>query len=100
MAAAGQKARIASGREMHGTTGVTGFHSPQWPWMALRARLAFSARSGHGWHCGRDWLFQPAVAMDGTAGVKKAGEGTRTLDIQLGKLALYQLSYARELPGL
>jgi hypothetical protein len=38
--------------------------------------------------------------MDGTAGVKKAGEGTRTLDIQLGKLALYQLSYARELPGL
>jgi hypothetical protein len=27
---------------------------------------------------------------------RKAGEGTRTLDIQLGKLALYQLSYARE----
>jgi hypothetical protein len=27
---------------------------------------------------------------------KRAGEGTRTLDIQLGKLALYQLSYARE----
>jgi len=27
-----------------------------------------------------------------------AGEGTRTLDIQLGKLALYQLSYARESP--
>jgi hypothetical protein len=26
----------------------------------------------------------------------RAGEGTRTLDIQLGKLALYQLSYARE----
>ncbi len=26
----------------------------------------------------------------------KAGEGTRTLDIQLGKLTLYQLSYARE----
>ena len=25
----------------------------------------------------------------------RAGEGTRTLDIQLGKLALYQLSYAR-----
>ena len=25
----------------------------------------------------------------------KAGEGTRTLDIQLGKLALYQLSYTR-----
>lgn len=29
---------------------------------------------------------------------EKAGEGTRTLDIQLGKLALYQLSYARR-PG-
>ena len=26
----------------------------------------------------------------------RAGEGTRTLDIQLGKLALYQLSYARD----
>gem|GEM_PF-2769509 len=25
----------------------------------------------------------------------KAGKGTRTLDIQLGKLTLYQLSYAR-----
>ena len=31
---------------------------------------------------------------------RKAGEGTRTLDIQLGKLALYQLSYARKTPGL
>jgi hypothetical protein len=41
---------------------------------------ALPARSGHGWHCGR----------------KEAGEGTRTLDIQLGKLALYQLSYARD----
>jgi hypothetical protein len=32
----------------------------------------------------------------------RAGEGTRTLDIQLGKLALYQLSYARnmQLPSL
>ena len=28
--------------------------------------------------------------------VLEAGEGTRTLDIQLGKLTLYQLSYARE----
>ena len=27
----------------------------------------------------------------------KAGKGIRTLDIQLGKLTLYQLSYAREL---
>ena len=26
----------------------------------------------------------------------KAGKGIRTLDIQLGKLTLYQLSYARE----
>ena len=25
----------------------------------------------------------------------QAGEGVRTLDIQLGKLALYQLSYTR-----
>jgi hypothetical protein len=29
--------------------------------------------------------------------LQRAGEGTRTLDIQLGKLALYQLSYARNL---
>ena len=29
----------------------------------------------------------------------KAGEGTRTLNIQLGRLTLYQLSYARVLPG-
>jgi hypothetical protein len=28
-------------------------------------------------------------------GQAKAGEGIRTLDIQLGKLTLYQLSYAR-----
>ena len=26
----------------------------------------------------------------------RAGEGTRTLDIQLGKLTLYQLSYTRK----
>ena len=26
----------------------------------------------------------------------RAGEGTRTLDINLGKVALYQLSYTRE----
>jgi hypothetical protein len=32
---------------------------------------------------------------NGGHGPSKAGEGTRTLDIQLGKLALYQLSYAR-----
>ena len=30
-------------------------------------------------------------------GENGAGEGTRTLDIQLGKLTLYQLSYARVL---
>jgi hypothetical protein len=30
------------------------------------------------------------------AQASRAGEGTRTLDIQLGKLALYQLSYARD----
>jgi hypothetical protein len=28
-------------------------------------------------------------------GPERAGEGIRTLDIQLGKLTLYQLSYAR-----
>jgi hypothetical protein len=28
--------------------------------------------------------------------ISKAGEEVRTLDIQLGKLTLYQLSYARE----
>ena len=27
--------------------------------------------------------------------IEKAGEGIRTLDIQLGKLTLYQLSYTR-----
>jgi hypothetical protein len=27
----------------------------------------------------------------------KAGDGTRTRDIQLGKLTLYQLSYTREI---
>ncbi len=26
---------------------------------------------------------------------ERAGEGSRTLDLQLGKLSLYQLSYAR-----
>ena len=31
-----------------------------------------------------------------SAVLKQAGEGTRTLDIQLGKLTLYQLSYTRE----
>ena len=30
-------------------------------------------------------------------GCDKAGEGTRTLNIQLGRLTLYQLSYARVL---
>ena len=30
----------------------------------------------------------------------KAGKGIRTLDIQLGKLTLYQLSYARELSSV
>jgi hypothetical protein len=56
---------------MDGTAGVN---------LARMASLCHSARSGHGWHCGREY---------------RAGEGTRTLDIQLGKLALYQLSYAR-----
>src|SRR4029079_1191640 len=29
----------------------------------------------------------------------RAGEGTQTLDVQLGRLMLYQLSYSREEPG-
>ena len=29
-------------------------------------------------------------------GVSGAGKGARTLDLDLGKVALYQLSYARE----
>ena len=39
-----------------------------------------------------------AGTLNSTSGrtLKKASEGTRTLDIQLGKLALYQLSYARD----
>lgn len=36
-----------------------------------------------------------AERSQGGSGCQEAGEGTRTLDIQLGKLALYQLSYAR-----
>ncbi len=33
------------------------------------------------------------------SGADGAGEGTRTLDINLGKVALYQLSYARTIEG-
>ena len=29
-----------------------------------------------------------------------AGKGTRTLDVQLGKLTLYQLSYSRDDPNI
>ncbi len=35
-----------------------------------------------------------------SAGLSEAGEGTRTLDLRLGKPTLYQLSYAREAPSL
>ena len=35
------------------------------------------------------------VGRTAGAGLGGAGNGTRTRDIQLGKLALYQLSYAR-----
>lgn len=44
------------------------------------------------------WASIPAPLPQGQIVGKpfeEAGEGTRTLDIQLGKLALYQLSYAR-----
>ena len=40
------------------------------------------------------WLSCEQLPVQLRAG---AGEGTRTLDIQLGKLTLYQLSYARSL---
>ena len=36
-----------------------------------------------------------ATQLDAASG-EKAGEGTRTLNIQLGRLTLYQLSYARK----
>jgi hypothetical protein len=37
---------------------------------------------------------------EGESGGETAGEGVRTLDIQLGKLTLYQLSYARNITAL
>ena len=39
----------------------------------------------------------PSRSQTPSASNFKAGKGIRTLDIQLGKLTLYQLSYAREL---
>ena len=58
-----------------------------------RARVDFSARtrSGRGWEAG---CFR---SVGGPADSKKtgAGDGTRTRDIQLGRLELYQLSYSR-----
>ena len=43
-------------------------------------------------------VLDPGVREPGAAGLEheaKAGDGTRTRDIQLGKLTLYQLSYTR-----
>ena len=37
-----------------------------------------------------------ALPLGYAAGQKKAGNGIRTRDIQLGKLTLYQLSYSRK----
>src|SRR3977135_4371002 len=42
--------------------------------------------------CGRWWLL---ALVDGLGELVGAGEGTRTLDNQLGRLELYQLSYTR-----
>jgi hypothetical protein len=45
----------------------------------------------------RDWPILRKRKNPGNSGVfRRAGEGTRTLDMQLGKLPLYQLSYARD----
>ena len=41
----------------------------------------------------RDIIDSAETAFDKGGG--RAGEGTRTLDINLGKVALYQLSYTR-----
>ena len=43
-------------------------------------------------------VLDPGVREPGAAGLvheAKAGDGTRTHDMQLGKLPLYQLSYTR-----
>ena len=40
-------------------------------------------------------VLQTAALPLGYCAIKKAGEGSRTLDLQLGKLSLYQLSYSR-----
>ena len=37
----------------------------------------------------------PKVRKDSAAGKSGAGDGIRTRDIDLGKVALYQLSYSR-----
>lgn len=44
-------------------------------------------------------LSNPLLGRNAPVGTLGAGEGTRTLDIKLGKLALYQLSYARVAVG-
>ena len=36
-----------------------------------------------------------AAGIDDSGGIEGAGDGTRTHDVQLGKLAFYQLNYAR-----
>jgi hypothetical protein len=82
--------------------------------------LAVEPRLGRAWHrrssldgyadtkeeirglSGLDSVTRPKAGLGDSGGkpwtgllLQRAGEGTRTLDIQLGKLALYQLSYAR-----
>ncbi len=57
-------------------------------------------RSGHdrGRRCGGDLWRHPRSTTQNAShdGQTQAGDGTRTRDIQLGKLTLYQLSYTRD----
>ena len=59
-------------------------------------RLPFSAPAGHRLRLGDVAPGTATTTPPPTISTKtKAGKGIRTLDIQLGKLTLYQLSYAR-----
>jgi hypothetical protein len=60
------------------------------------SRFTACARAGHRLRPG-DVALDRATTTPPPTIPTKAGKGIRTLDIQLGKLTLYQLSYAREL---
>src|SRR4029077_19988602 len=51
-----------------------------------------AAQSGNGWRFAHGWNVAGDVPYLGT---QRAGDGTRTHDSHLGKVALYQLSYTR-----